>query len=155
VLPGLLADDASTVALRWYLRRIGHHVDGWDLGRRQPHVSTTLGQFSRRLHDAVDRAGEPITLVGWSLGGVIARETARDHPDSVAQVITFGSPINGARRSAAVLEHEPPTMTPLDRLIANRRRRPIRVPVGLDPDVWRIVADTIDDHQPTPARAWE
>ena len=182
VLPGFAANDASTIPLRWYLQRIGHDVHGWELGVHGPDVMATLDRFVRRLETAVDTAGRSATLVGWSLGGVIAREAARDRPDLVEQVITLGSPINGPRHTSAPWMYDEAGLAYLDRINTHRRRRPIRVPVttiyskrdgvvdwrsaiddhtptavnvevnsshlglGVDPDVWRIVADSIDVH---------
>lgn len=186
VLPGLGGADASTIALRCYLQGVGHHVQGWQLGTHQRHVLTTLQRFSRRLHTAVEAAGQPITLIGWSLGGVIAREAARDRPDHVAQVITMGSPINGPRHTSIPRLYDTKATANLDRLISYRKRRPIGVPVtaihsrrdgivnwrhaidhdtptavnievtsshlglGLDPDVWKIIVDTLE-HPPQTA----
>lgn len=177
VLPGLAASDVSTIPLRWYLRRVGHHVQGWGLGTHRSHVGTTLNRFERRLADAVDSTGESFALVGWSLGGIIARETARHRPDLVTNVITLGSPITGVRSPRS--PDGVGVSSDFERFFAPRRQRPIQAPVtsiysrhdavvdwrcsvdrmtpgainvevgsshvglGLDPDVWRIIADTL------------
>lgn len=92
VLPGFLADDRSTRPLRWFLRRLGYRVSGWRVGRN-------LGPTDRIIDGVVERferlsaKGAPMSLVGWSLGGIYARELARFFPDAVRQVITLGSPI--------------------------------------------------------------
>ena len=92
VLPGFLADDRSTVALRSVLRSRGYAVHSWGLGRN-------LGPRPAIFHGLVDRldgiyraCGRTVSLVGWSLGGVYARVLARRHPSTVRQVITLGSP---------------------------------------------------------------
>ncbi|WP_409330412.1 esterase/lipase family protein [Trujillonella humicola] len=92
VLPGLLADDASTRTLRATLRRLDYRVHGWRLGRNIGPTPTCVGGMRRRLDDLADRYGRPVSLVGWSLGGIFARELTRATPDSVRQVITLGSP---------------------------------------------------------------
>ncbi len=92
VLPGLLADDASTRTLRATLRRLDYRVHGWRLGRNIGPTPTCVGGLRRRLDDLADRYGRPVSLIGWSLGGIFARELARATPDSVRQVITMGSP---------------------------------------------------------------
>jgi pimeloyl-ACP methyl ester carboxylesterase len=105
VLPGLAASDASTLPLRRFLRGLGYHVHGWRLGRNQGPtqriVSGLETRFStlRELHESA-----PISIVGWSLGGIYAREIARRDPDSVRQVITLGSPfrMTGQARSLRV-----------------------------------------------------
>lgn len=91
VLPGLGASDRSTMAMRRYLRDQGYHVHGWRLGQNVPGPATArrLGRLLDKLHDQ-DPA--PITIVGWSLGGLYARLIARQHPDAVTRVITLGSP---------------------------------------------------------------
>ncbi|MEX5719839.1 esterase/lipase family protein, partial [Geodermatophilus maliterrae] len=92
VLPGLLADDVSTRVLRRTLRRLGYRVHGWRLGRNIGPTAECVEGMSRRIDDLSDRYGRPISLVGWSLGGIFARDLARKTPDSVRQVITLGSP---------------------------------------------------------------
>lgn len=91
VLPGLGADDVSTQPLRWFLARLGYDVHGWGLGRN--------GGFDRRVTDGLDallaarHEGGPVSLVGWSLGGVHALQLARRRPDAVRSIITLGSPL--------------------------------------------------------------
>lgn len=53
-----------------------------------------------RLRSAIELCGndEPILLVGWSLGGLFARELARAQPKRVRAVVTLGTPVWGDRR---------------------------------------------------------
>ncbi|WP_375481374.1 esterase/lipase family protein [uncultured Jatrophihabitans sp.] len=92
VLPGFLATDSSTQLLRRYLRGLGHTVWGWRLGRNLGPTSSILDGMPKAVELLAERAGSPVSLVGWSLGGVFARELARRRPDLVRQVITLGSP---------------------------------------------------------------
>ncbi|SHF97246.1 esterase/lipase family protein [Geodermatophilus nigrescens] len=92
VLPGLMADDMSTVTLRRTLRRLGYRVHGWRLGRNIGPTAECVEGMAQRISDLSDRYGRPISLVGQSLGGIFARDLARKTPDSVRQVITLGSP---------------------------------------------------------------
>jgi pimeloyl-ACP methyl ester carboxylesterase len=92
VFPGLLAGDSSTVPLRGFLRWLGYDVHGWDLGRNHGPTEAVLAGLPRALLDHAMRTGRPVSLVGWSLGGIYAREMARRHPRQVRQVITLGSP---------------------------------------------------------------
>jgi pimeloyl-ACP methyl ester carboxylesterase len=92
VFPGLLAGDTSTVPLRAFLRWLGYDVRGWDLGRNTGPTETVLAGLPRAVLDHSERTGRPVSLIGWSLGGVYAREMARRHPRKVRQVITLGSP---------------------------------------------------------------
>jgi hypothetical protein len=92
VLPGLLASDTSTVVLQRFLGYLGYQVRGWDLGRNRGPTKEVLAGLPRALQDQAGRTGGPVSLIGWSLGGVYARELARRHPGQVRQVITLGSP---------------------------------------------------------------
>ena len=92
VFPGLLAGDSSTVPLRAFLRWLGYDVRGWDLGRNHGPSEAVLAGMPRAVLDHAMRTGRPVSLIGWSLGGVYAREMARRYPRQVRQVITLGSP---------------------------------------------------------------
>jgi hypothetical protein len=93
VLPGFTADDLSTRILRWFLRDRGYFVHGWRLGPNLgPDARITSG-LRDRVRAVADRHGRAMSIVGWSLGGIYAREIARAAPaGSVRQVITMGSP---------------------------------------------------------------
>lgn len=99
VLPGLLADDVSTRALRNVLRRLGYDVHGWGLGRNIGPTAACVNGTRKRLDQLNDSSGKPVTVIGWSLGGIFARDLARRSPDSVRQVVTLGSPFRLARHS--------------------------------------------------------
>jgi pimeloyl-ACP methyl ester carboxylesterase len=99
VLPGLLADDTSTRALRTVLRRLGYRVHGWRLGRNIGPTAVCVQGMRDRIDDLSDRYGRPVSLVGWSLGGIFARDLARRTPDSVRQVVTLGSPFRLTRHT--------------------------------------------------------
>jgi pimeloyl-ACP methyl ester carboxylesterase len=91
VLPGLAASDTSTRPLRTYLRAQGYAAHGWKQGaNRGPRLGVEAG-IDARIADLFRRHGRKVSLVGWSLGGVFAREAARRSLDIVRQVITLGS----------------------------------------------------------------
>lgn len=92
VLPGFLGSDLSTRPLRAFLRERGYAAHGWKLGRNTGPSPEIAAAMARRLADLVDRHGRRVSLVGWSLGGVYARELARRFPTHVRQVITLASP---------------------------------------------------------------
>jgi pimeloyl-ACP methyl ester carboxylesterase len=92
VFPGLLAGDGSTVLLRGFLHWLGYQVRGWNLGRNHGPTETVLAGLPRTLLEHAERTGRPVSLIGWSLGGIYARELARRYPREVRQVITLGSP---------------------------------------------------------------
>jgi hypothetical protein len=99
VLPGLTASDASTEPLRAYLKDIGYAPHGWDLGRNFGHHHTVEGEMLDRLIELHGRYQRKVSLIGWSLGGVFARELAKEAPQAVRQVISLGSPIACCARS--------------------------------------------------------
>jgi pimeloyl-ACP methyl ester carboxylesterase len=92
VVPGLLASDMSTTLLRRFLRWLGYDVRGWELGRNVGPTDAVLDGLPLALTSLAQAAGGPVSLVGWSLGGIYAREMARRHPAQVRGVITLGSP---------------------------------------------------------------
>lgn len=96
VLPGLLAADGSTRPLRMFLRRKGHYVRGWRLGRNYGPTESVLDGMPGGLRDLAERTEGPVSIIGWSLGGIYARHLARQHPGLVRQVITLGSPFGVA-----------------------------------------------------------
>lgn len=93
VLPGFMASDQSTSRLRRSLNCAGFDSHGWGLGRNKGIKADIFEQLDCRI-DAVS-AGTPVALVGWSLGGLIAREYAKHSPHRVAKVVTMGSPFSG------------------------------------------------------------
>lgn len=94
VLPGLLAGDRSTAPLRRVLQRLDYDVRPWGLGRnRGPRSVGGSGErLFARVEGLFEETGRTVSLVGWSLGGILARLVARRLPGLVRQVITLGSP---------------------------------------------------------------
>jgi len=92
VIPGLLADDTSTSTMRLYLRGLGYNAHGWGLGRNLGPTPATQSGMRGLLTELHDVGRVKVSLVGWSLGGIFARELARRYPRLVRQVITLGSP---------------------------------------------------------------
>jgi len=99
VLPGLLADDVSTGLLRGRLRRLGYRAHGWKLGRNIGPTARCVQGLEDRMTELADRYGRQVSLIGWSLGGIYARDIARRSPEAVRQVITLGTPFRMARHS--------------------------------------------------------
>ena len=98
VFPGLAASDFSTVPLRAFLRRRGHWTHAWKQGFNLGPRHGVLNACRERLRRLADRHGSKVSLVGWSLGGVYARELAKESPDAVRCVVTLGSPFAGHPR---------------------------------------------------------
>jgi pimeloyl-ACP methyl ester carboxylesterase len=103
VLPGFIGGDDSTVALRTVLRAQGYWVHGWRLGQNMGPTDAVVDGIHARLDELHERHDRKVSLVGWSLGGIYAREMARENPEAVRQVITLGSPfrMREGDRSAA------------------------------------------------------
>ena len=99
VLPGWLASDRSTRPLRWFLRDRGYHAHGWKLGRNLGPRAEVVAGLRQRLAALRARHGRTISVIGWSLGGIYARELARRFPGDVRQVITLASPFRDPRAS--------------------------------------------------------
>ena len=94
-IPGWKAPEASMAPLRAYLRWLGYDASGWGLGVNTGDPERDAPILSERVAALFDQTGEKTALVGWSLGGVIARETARAVPHAVSRVITYGTPAIG------------------------------------------------------------
>lgn len=175
-LPGWKAPEASGAPLRHYLRALGYDARPWGLGVNTgdpERDAAILGDTVTRL---ADQHG-PVSLVGWSLGGVVAREVAREHPEAVRRLITYGTPVIGGPTFTAGAAYGPEECARITDLTEELdRTRPITVPVttiytrrdgivawsacldrasrhvehvevssthlglGVDPDVWEVVA---------------
>ena len=159
VIPGFGGDDGYTRALRRYLRSRGHDAQGWGMGRNLgglnlPHgidklsdrwptggrvddrgetsVPYLCDRFMERIDELHDETGEKVALVGWSLGGYVARETARDRPDKVRKVVTMGSPVIGGPKYTATARYFRKRGMDLDwieEVVATREENPLSVPV--------------------------
>ena len=159
VVPGFGADDHSMAPLRHYLRKQGFLVEGWGLGRNLagtnlPHSLDDLSaswnvtardeyrgeasvpylcdRLTERVTERHAEIGRPVALVGWSLGGYLARETARDLPDVVDRVVTMGSPIVGGPKytaAAPYFEQRGMDLDWIEEETHRREERPIRQPI--------------------------
>ena len=104
VLPGFVTSDRSTRILRNYLDALGYEAHAWELGRNLGPIA--IGAEGEKLLDRLShvhgQCGEKVSIVGWSLGGIMARELARRAPEKVRQVISLGSPFTGDPRASNV-----------------------------------------------------
>lgn len=130
MIPGLKAGDASNAPMRSFLRRKNFQVWGWGLGTNNGDVPGQLPNVVARAEELFERAGEPVALIGWSLGGVLARELARERPELVSQVITYGTPVIGGPLYTAVSGvYTQAERRQIARQVAERNRIPIEVPI--------------------------
>jgi hypothetical protein len=91
VLPGFSGDDPSTATLRWFLSERGYRATPWRLGRNLGPTDHILDGMASLMEDLTGD-GDRVSIVGWSLGGIFARELGRTYPDAVRSIITLGSP---------------------------------------------------------------
>ncbi len=99
VFPGLSASDGSTLPMRSYLKKMGYDVSGWNQGHNFGPRAGILETAKRQLEDTFLATGQQVSLVGWSLGGIYARELAKELPHCVRCVITLGTPFAGSHKS--------------------------------------------------------
>jgi pimeloyl-ACP methyl ester carboxylesterase len=131
LLPGFLATDFSTRPLRRFLRELGYWSHRWHLGRNLGPRRDLEQRLEARLADVFDRHGRPVSLIGWSLGGLYARLLANRRPDRVRSVITLGSPFahdmkaNNSWRLYELLTDERIEEIPPERLGDVRRTPPV------------------------------
>jgi pimeloyl-ACP methyl ester carboxylesterase len=102
VIPAFLANDLPTRLLRRTLTACGFRAYGWGQGLN---LGARAGKFARLIEriDCISAdTGQPLILIGWSLGGLYARELAKRRPDKVRAVVTLGTPFSqGLRRNNA------------------------------------------------------
>lgn len=155
VLPGRGQPDLTTIHLRSYLWEQGFRVQGWGLGRHRLPASQTVPLVVERLVASRARCPGPVALVGQSLGGFVAREVARQHPELVDQVITIGAPLLAPRSRrpldrpvTAIWSRRDQVVPPMRALDPDPSTEHVEVrsthfAIGLDPDVWAAVAERL------------
>ena len=97
VLPGFLASDRSTAPLRNLLTDLGYVTHAWGMGRNMRFDQARESEMIALLDSIYDEYGETISIIGWSLGGLFAREIAKERPEKTRLVISLGSPIKAPR----------------------------------------------------------
>jgi pimeloyl-ACP methyl ester carboxylesterase len=147
-LPGFGGADGSTALLRRYIARWGYEAHPWQLGRNMDpaaaremsavlgfmdEVVTNVGAQLRRIHR---RSRKKVSLVGWSLGGLYARQLAAAYPELVRQVITLGTPFGDPRSTIIwpimqrLRDAAEPSHTDMAAWV-ERARIPIEVPLSV------------------------
>jgi pimeloyl-ACP methyl ester carboxylesterase len=184
-IPGWRAPELTGLPLRRYLTWLGYDARGWGFGTNVGSPRADARRLTRTVEQLVDRSGRPVSLVGWSLGGVVAREVARSRPELVRCVVTYGTPVVGgstftsvagaamhelgeATRVAARLHADRPVPVPLTVVYSRRdgvvaweacldsrspdvehvEVRSTHLSLGVDPDVWSVVARRLHRAQP-------
>lgn len=132
LLPGFGAGPGSMRVMEGFLRRRGHHARDWGLGRNTGDVKKLRAGLEQTVRASLEAAGETVSLVGWSLGGYIAREYAREHPAQVRTVVTLGSPVIGGPRytaTASWYRERGHDLEQIEQAVRERYRTPLDVPV--------------------------
>ncbi|MBX7149260.1 alpha/beta hydrolase [bacterium] len=132
VIPGYLTSDRSTHILRHFLLAHGYDVHGWGLGTNNKSVVSLLPQITEKLKTLTNQKKKKVILIGWSLGGYLAREVARDNPQIIDRVITMGTPNRGGPKMTAYEEKNkkgPEEEKRIEKIIAEREKTPITVPL--------------------------
>ena len=94
VIPGLLSPDMTTQRLRDFLTRQDFIAYSWTCGLNIGPMPKVIAEVERQLREVAGKCGKPVSLVGISLGGVVAREVAKSCPGAIARVITLVAPIH-------------------------------------------------------------
>jgi Alpha/beta hydrolase family len=135
VIPGFLAGPLSTQLLRDVLRRLGYRVYDWGLGYNVGYRASMKETLPARLRHIRERAdGRRVSIIGWSAGGIYARELARAFPDDVRSVITLGSPFRGNHRTSTawqvwrLLNRGTDATEAVSEAALTRREQPLTVP---------------------------
>lgn len=99
VIPGLAGADGSTAYIRSFLNGIGYDTHTWGQGRNlgpREGMDIMIETLVARVEELYEESGQQeVSLIGWSLGGIYAREIAKMLPGKVRQVITLGTPFKG------------------------------------------------------------
>ncbi len=130
VWPGFGAGNSSTAFLRSYLRFLGYEPQGWNLGTNDGDVLKLLDILTEQTRE--NAADEPVSLIGWSLGGYLAREVARELPGQIKRVVTLGSPVVGGPKYTAVasaFDRQGQTLDEIEQLVDERYAVPIEAPI--------------------------
>ena len=102
VFPGMGASDLTTLPLRRFLHRLGYVTQAWGQGFNFGPRPGVIERASADLCALADRHGQPVSLIGWSLGGIYARELAKRHPAESRCVVTLGTPFTGHPKATNV-----------------------------------------------------
>jgi PGAP1-like protein len=129
VIPGLVSSDISTYVLRKYLIKLGYNAMGWEMGHNLGRLES-LPPLIEKVGNLSKNQNQKIILIGWSMGGIFAREVAKAIPGNINKVITIGSPFgnvnapNHAKWVYDLLNDE----KDLDHHIVNQIHMPAPVP---------------------------
>jgi esterase/lipase len=102
LMPGFGASSSSMTFIKRYLDSLGYKAVHWSAGFNHGEVGKLMPQVIADIKSLSDAAQAPIKLLGWSLGGYLAREAAREVQQNVSRIVTIGSPVIGGPKYTAV-----------------------------------------------------
>jgi pimeloyl-ACP methyl ester carboxylesterase len=132
VAPGFASDDSWTESLRCFLGAIGWDARGWGLGRNNGRVPKLIPQLVEQAESLAQESGRAVRLIGWSLGGYLVREVARERSSLVERVVTLGAPVVGGPKYTASAPMYVKKGFDLDAIaveVEQREAHPIEVPI--------------------------
>jgi hypothetical protein len=132
VVPGVATGDGWTAKLRGFLTALGYDTVGWGLGRNRGNVPKLIPRLIEQTERVAHDRGQALRLVGWSLGGYLSREVARERPELVERVITLGAPIVGGpayTASAPGYVRKGWDLDDIKKAVLEREQNPIGVPI--------------------------
>lgn len=132
VIPGFGTDEKYTYLLRRYLNETGYNALDWGFGRNNGDVEVLLEKINKLVREKFDADKKKLILVGWSLGGYLAREVARDNQEIISKVITLGSPIVGGPKYTSIgkiFDTKNLTIDELEIEIDKRYNTPLTIPI--------------------------
>ena len=152
LFPGFGTNDLASLPLRGALRALGHQPFGWGFGTNRAEVEKMLQPAIEMVERHVVATGRPSALIGWSNGGIFAREVARDRPDLVTRIITYGTPIfGGPRYTRGAALYSPDEIARIESVVERRIERPVTRPITAFYSRADAIVDwraCIDNHSP-------
>ena len=134
VIPGFLSGEQSTRFLRKVLQRLGYAAYDWELGRNYGVRDGMEAAFEATIRRLADEHQRRVSIIGWSAGGIYAREIARRAPDRTRSVITLGAPFRGNHRAThawrlyALVNRGPALEESMSEAARRAREEPLTVP---------------------------
>ena len=102
VLPGFATNDSATLPLRTFLKKLGYQTYAWKAGFNMGRKPGLFDHLHNRIETIHSKYGRKVSLVGWSMGGIMSRKLTFQRPEMIRSVITLGSPIYGANNSTNI-----------------------------------------------------
>ncbi|MEM9821319.1 MAG: alpha/beta hydrolase [Bacteroidota bacterium] len=131
LIPGWKSHETVMYPIKKYLAFLGYAPEYWGLGINHGNIERYRDTMVEQL--MAQNSEEQVTLIGWSLGGLVAREIAREIPNKVSSVITYGTPVIGGPRYTIGnnFYRESEIEAIIEQLEELDRTNPIKVPMSI------------------------